>query len=99
MANRVHLFNREDTFKQAGSVLSCQVGTDTVLLDSVGGRYYALDEVGSRIFELVAAGHPVRVVHERLVDIYDAGSDALWSDLLDFCDRLITLGIFTRSQP
>jgi len=90
--------DRDVVLQHGPAILSCQVGNDTVLLDSAGGRYYSLDEVGGRIFELVGAGRSLGAIHEALVAAYDATPDLLWSDLVAFCTRLATLGLVVDSR-
>lgn len=90
--------DREVRLRHTGSVLTCRVGSDTVLLDSAAGRYYSLDEVGTRIFELVGAGRTLGDIHAILVDTYEAGPDRLWSDLIEFCGRMSALGMFVRQD-
>ncbi len=88
--------DRSIALRQSESVLGCRVGSDIVLLDSAGGRYYSLDEVGALIFELVGAGRTLGEIHTVLVDTYDATPALLWSDLVEFCGRMSALGIFVR---
>lgn len=82
--------------RQAEAVMACRVGSDLVLLDTTGGRYFGLDEVGASMFELVGAGKMLGDIHRELSELYDVQPDQLWRDLVEFCDRMLSLGLFVN---
>jgi hypothetical protein len=85
------------TFAVPESVLSREVGGETVILDTVGGTYYGLDEVGTRIWDLVRDGRSVEAVETVLLDEYEVEPDDLHRDLERLLDELLDQGLLVSA--
>jgi hypothetical protein len=94
-ATESHL-GHADRLTPADHVLASRVGSDLVLLDVKSGRYYGLDPVGTTIFEMLREGLSVGAVHTRLVQTYDCHPRTLWTDLDEFSQQMLALGLFRR---
>ena len=70
------------------SVLSREVGGETVLLNLESGVYYGLDAVGTRAWNLLAQDNTLAGVCSIMLDEYDVASDALQRDLTALVQEL-----------
>jgi hypothetical protein len=71
------------------AVYTQEVGDETILLDTQGGRYFGLDPVGARIWQLIRKHGVLRPVYETLLTEYDVTSERLETDLLALIVKLI----------
>jgi hypothetical protein len=73
------------------SVLSREVGGETVLLNLESGVYYGLDPVGTRAWNLLAQSKTLADVCSIMVGEYDVALDILRRDLAalvqDLCEK------------
>jgi hypothetical protein len=77
------------------SVLSREVGGETVLLNLESGVYYGLDVVGTRAWNLLAQSKSLEDVCSIMVDEYDVAPDVLLRDLTalvrDLCEKRLLI--------
>ena len=73
------------------SVLSRELGGETVLLNLESGVYYGLDAIGTRAWNLLTAQHSLADVCSIMAEEYDVARETLHNDLTalvqDLCDR------------
>lgn len=74
-------------------VLFQEVGGEAVLLDLASEQYFGLDTVGTRIWELIDAITPLRDIHARLCEEYDAEPPTIAANLLALCQLLVEAGL------
>ena len=74
-------------------VYTQEVGEETILLDTQGGRYFSLDPVGTRMWQLIREHGLLRPVYEILVTEYEVAPERLETDLLDLTAKLIEKGL------
>ena len=75
------------------NVYTQEVGEETILLDTQGGRYFSLDPVGTRMWQLLRKHEALRPVYEILVTEYEVAPERLETDLLDLSAKLIEKGL------
>jgi hypothetical protein len=75
-----------------------EIGEETILLDTQGGRYFSLDPVGSRMWQLLRQHHALRPAYETLLNEYDVAPERLEADLLALTEKMIAKGL-ARLQP
>lgn len=73
--------------------LAQAVQEETVLLDLQSSQYFGLNEVGSRVWALLAEGHDLMAVRDRLLDEYDVTAAVLEPDLAALIDDLVDAGL------
>ena len=83
----------DSTVVASESVLSQNIGGETVLLQIESGEYYGLNEVGSRIWTLLQEGNSTREVLTTLVSEYGVAEEALSSDIGQFLRDLQDKGL------
>jgi len=70
------------------SVLSRELGGETVLLNLDSGVYYGLDAVGTRAWNLLAQERTVADVYSIMLEEFDVSSDILQRDLTALVQEL-----------
>src|SRR5512147_2547809 len=75
------------------NVYTQEVGEETILLDTQGGRYFGLDPVGTRMWQLLRKHEALRPVYETLLTEYDVEPERLESDLLALATKLVEKGL------
>jgi len=75
------------------TVYTQEVGEETILLDTQGGRYFSLDPVGTRMWQLIRQYGALRPAYETLLSEYDVGGDRLETDLLQLTEKMIEKGL------
>lgn len=85
------------------SVLSREVGGETVLLNLESGVYYGLDAVGTRVWNLLAQSKTLTDVCSIMVDEYDVAPDVLLRDLTalvrDLCEKRLLVASDLPPSP
>ncbi len=76
-----------------GNVMHRELDGEAVVLDLEAGLYFGLDGVGARIWQLIQEHGSLRKVHEILQQEFEASSEALERDLLQFVSRLHAEGL------
>lgn len=80
-----------DRLRVHKSVLSRELGGETVLLNLESGVYYGLDAVGTRAWNLLAENRPLADVRAVMLEEFDVPADTLERDLTslvqDLCDK------------
>jgi hypothetical protein len=75
------------------SVMTRQVGVETVLLDSASGAYFALNDVGTRVWDLRGQGMSLAEVCYTLVAEYEVGIAEAQDDVLSLVANLEQRGL------
>ena len=75
------------------TVYTQEVGDETILLDTQGGRYFGLDPVGTRMWQLIRQSRALRPAYEALLTEYDVSPERLETDLLALAARMIEKGL------
>ncbi len=75
------------------SVYTQEIGEETILLDTQGGRYFGLDPVGTRIWQLLRKHGALRPVYEVLLSEYEVQPARLETDLLTLATKLVEKGL------
>lgn len=75
------------------TVYTQEVGEETILLDTQGGRYFGLDPVGTRMWQLLRKHGLLRPVYEILLTEYNVEPTRLEADLLALTAKLIDKGL------
>jgi len=85
---------RLDTaFRIPDEVIFRELDGEAVILNLDTGIYFGLDAVGTRIWRLIEERKPLRRVLETLAGEYDAPTDRLQHDLLEFVEHLSGKGL------
>ena len=74
-------------------VYTQEIGEETILLDTQGGRYFSLDPVGSRMWQLLRQHGALRPAYETLLAEYDVTPERLEDDLLALTEKMVTKGL------
>jgi len=74
-------------------VYTQEIGEETILLDTQGGRYFSLDPVGSRMWQLIRQHGALRPAYETLLSEYDVTPERLEADLLALTEKMIEKGL------
>ncbi len=75
------------------TVYTQEVGEETILLDTQGGRYFSLDPVGRRIWQLIREHGMLRLVYEAILKEYEVAPERLETDLLALAAKMIDKGL------
>ncbi len=75
------------------TVYTQEVGAETILLDTQGGRYFSLDPVGTRMWQLIREHDALRSVYETVLAEYDVAPERLETDLLALVTKMIEKGL------
>src|SRR5512139_2936465 len=75
------------------TVYTQEVGEETILLDTRGGRYFSLDPVGTRMWQLIREHGALRQVYETLLTEYEVVPERLEADLLALAAKMIDKGL------
>ncbi len=85
--------NLETRISVPETVYTQEVGEETILLDTQGGRYFGLDPVGTRMWQLLRKHGALRSVYETLLAEYEVTPERLEFDLLALTTKLIEKGL------
>jgi len=80
------------------SIISADLGTESVLLNVETGIYFGLDEVGAEIWGQLVQGRSEDQIVDRLLDAYDVDRATLAADVATFLDTLEARGILRRDE-
>lgn len=75
------------------TVYTQEVGEETILLDTQGGRYFSLDPVGTRMWQLMRKHGALRPVYEIILNEYEVTPEQLETDLLALAAKMIDKGL------
>ncbi len=75
------------------STIAQEIGEETILLDTLGGRYFSLDPVGTRLWQLLRQYQAVRPTFDTLLAEFDVPSEKLEADLLALVQKMIDYGL------
>ncbi|MBN2117192.1 MAG: PqqD family protein [Anaerolineales bacterium] len=75
------------------TVYTQEVGEETILLDTQGGRYFSLDPVGTRMWQLLREHGVLRTVYETILKEYEVTPEQLETDLLALAAKMIEKGL------
>jgi len=70
-----------DTIRLSDTVVTREVGEETMLLDLASGTYFGLDAVGGRFWQLLEEGKSALEGRDALLEEYEVGADQLEHDL------------------
>lgn len=85
--------NLDTQIKIPETVYTQEVGEETILLDTQGGRYFSLDPVGTRMWQLIREHGLLRLVHETILNEYEVKPEQLEIDLLALVAKMIDKGL------
>ncbi len=74
-------------------VYTQEVGEETILLDTQGGRYFSLDPVGTRMWQLLREHGALCPVYEIILKEYEVTPKQLEADLLALVAKMIDKGL------
>jgi Coenzyme PQQ synthesis protein D (PqqD) len=74
-------------------VMIRQVGDEAVLLNLKTEQYLGLDDVSNRFWQVLTAGGTIQAAYDTLLAEFDVDSERLRSDLEEFVQELIQLGL------
>jgi hypothetical protein len=75
------------------NVYTQEIGEETILLDTEGGRYFSLDPVGTRMWQLMREHGTLRLTYETLLTEYEVTPERLETDLLALTEKMIDKGL------
>jgi|SRR5688572_13773670 hypothetical protein len=91
-----------DRLRAHSSVLSRELGGETVLLNLESGVYYGLDAIGTRAWNLLAEDHTLADVCSIMVEEYEVSPETLQQDLValvnELCEKQLLVAV-PSNQP
>ncbi len=75
------------------TVYTQEIGEETILLDTHGGRYFGLDTVGTRMWQLLRQYRNLRPAYETLLAEYDVNPEQLEIDFLTLVQKMVDHGL------
>jgi hypothetical protein len=75
------------------NVYTQEIGEETILLDTEGGRYFSLDPVGTRMWQLIREHGALRPAYDALLTEYDVTPERLEIDLLALAEKMVEKGL------
>ena len=82
------LINDLSSIVQSQDQISCNLETESVILNSYNGVYYGLDQVGSAIWDLIKRPISVKDITTILLKEYDVSLEQCKNNLLSFLKEL-----------
>ncbi len=79
--------------RRSDSMLSSDLGDETIMMDMEKGLYYGLDAVGTRIWQLVEQPIPVCRLCEELLAEYEVSPEACEQEVAQFLTKMLDSGI------
>ncbi len=76
-------------FSRVETVMSSEVGDETMMMDIDRGMYYALNPVSSRIWNLLEQPLSVGAICDRLVAEYDIEPSVCQQEVMNFLGQLL----------
>lgn len=83
----------DDRVRPCANVMFREVGDEAVVLELESGRYFGMDPVGARMWQLLVTRQSLAEVRTALCDEFDAPSEQLERDLVDFVATLQARGL------
>ena len=75
------------------TVYTQEIGDETILLDTQGGRYFSLDPVGTRMWQLIRQHGSLRLVYDSILAEYDVEAERLEADLIALAAKMTDKGL------
>ena len=75
-----------------------KVGEESVLLDLKTERYLGLDDVSARFWDLLTSGGSMQSAYDTLLEEFEVDPERLRTDLDDFVQELVQLGLVQPVQ-
>ena len=75
------------------TVYTQEIGEETILLDTQGGRYFSLDPVGTRMWQLIRQHGSLRLVYDSILAEYDVEAERLEADLIALAAKMTDKGL------
>ncbi|MCH9697117.1 MAG: PqqD family peptide modification chaperone [Gammaproteobacteria bacterium] len=77
------------------SILFSELEDKLLMMSIDNGEYYSLDSIAARIWELIETPKSVEQLCSILVKEYDVASDTCEEDVVDFIEKMQSLGIIS----
>ena len=74
-------------------VYTQDIGNESVLLDTQGGRYFGLDPVGTRMWQLLRQHEAMRPAYETMLREFEVTPERLETDLFALTEKMIDKGL------
>mgnify|MGYP001040862233 CR=1 FL=1 len=87
------MIRADSRFKHHPDVAWRLVQEDALLVDPRNGRIYPLNPVSARIWTLLGADHQVSEIVEILINEFDAPSETVREDAIEFIANLLKAGL------
>ena len=68
-------------FEVSPSVVSRQVGEETMIMDLQSGTYFGLDPIGARVWQAIENGEDCANLGDALAEEYDAPPERIGEDI------------------
>lgn len=78
----------ETVISRSDSVITAEMGEETVMMGMEQGKYYGLDDIGSRIWELLEEPRTLSALCETLRDEFEVEETSCREDVLDFLQHM-----------
>jgi hypothetical protein len=75
------------------NVLTCNVGQDSVVMDTVRGVYYSLNETGTFIWNMLKENASLDIIKDRLLDEFEVTPNQCQADIAQLIKELVSLEI------
>lgn len=75
------------------SIYTQEVGEETILLDTKGGKYFGLNPIGTRMWQLLRQHGALRPVYETMLAEYEVAPERLESDILALATKMAEKGL------
>ena len=88
----------DSTISISPDVMVRKVGEESVLLDLKTERYLGLDDVSARFWDLLTSGGSMQSAYDTLLAEFEVDPERLRTDLDDFVQELVQLGLVQPVQ-
>jgi hypothetical protein len=88
-----NMLNSAAILAAAPDQVSCDIGSQTAILNLKNGIYYGLDSVGKRVWELVQTPRRLGELETTLLSEYDVDAERLVPDVRGLCQKLVKAGL------
>ena len=93
MVNATSKITLSSNVRPSSNALIQHMGSEAIVLDTAGERYFGLNEVGARLWTLLGTNPSLAEAHHKLLKEYDVAPADLERDLIAIVAQLADAGL------